>query len=340
MAWARDRVAGFKRPRSVDFVDELPRNPSGKLLKRVLREPYWADARGPPHRLTRFGRPVYQGMQQKLAPGVFRGAKVCIPVTSLPAEHRPSLLPERPHALGDVGGAQQDGLAGALALERVVQVSERRGVDGLLGRGVGQRRPGGEPGDEPLDGLLERSSSARWLTSPASYASGAGSGSPSSAIRIARARPTDAATVAVAPPSGISPIRAKASRNDADWRGDDQVAGQRGRAADPGGDPVDRGDHGLSRPVTARMIRLARSRLVTSKFCVRVGAGQVGAGAERAAGARQQHHAYVVPGGRTLELGGDPVAHRGRQRVEAPGGSWSAGARRAQVTSSRGSSSP
>jgi long-chain acyl-CoA synthetase len=39
--WARDRVAGFKRPRSVDFVDELPRNPSGKLLKRVLREPYW-----------------------------------------------------------------------------------------------------------------------------------------------------------------------------------------------------------------------------------------------------------------------------------------------------------
>jgi acyl-coenzyme A synthetase/AMP-(fatty) acid ligase len=25
----------------VDFADELPRNPSGKLLKRVLREPYW-----------------------------------------------------------------------------------------------------------------------------------------------------------------------------------------------------------------------------------------------------------------------------------------------------------
>jgi acyl-CoA synthetase (AMP-forming)/AMP-acid ligase II len=40
--WCRDRIAGFKRPRSVDFADELPRNPSGKLLKRVLREPYWA----------------------------------------------------------------------------------------------------------------------------------------------------------------------------------------------------------------------------------------------------------------------------------------------------------
>jgi acyl-CoA synthetase (AMP-forming)/AMP-acid ligase II len=46
VAWARDRVAGFKRPRSVTFVDELPRNPSGKLLKRVLREPYWRDAEG------------------------------------------------------------------------------------------------------------------------------------------------------------------------------------------------------------------------------------------------------------------------------------------------------
>ena len=44
--WSRDKVAGFKRPRSVDFADELPRNPSGKLLKRVLREPFWRDAEG------------------------------------------------------------------------------------------------------------------------------------------------------------------------------------------------------------------------------------------------------------------------------------------------------
>ena len=40
--WSRDKLAGFKRPRSVDFIDALPRNASGKLLKRTLREPYWA----------------------------------------------------------------------------------------------------------------------------------------------------------------------------------------------------------------------------------------------------------------------------------------------------------
>jgi len=34
-------LAGYKCPRSVDFVDALPRNPSGKILKRTLREPYW-----------------------------------------------------------------------------------------------------------------------------------------------------------------------------------------------------------------------------------------------------------------------------------------------------------
>jgi fatty-acyl-CoA synthase len=36
-----ERLAGYKRPRSVDFVDDLPRNANGKVLKRVLREPYW-----------------------------------------------------------------------------------------------------------------------------------------------------------------------------------------------------------------------------------------------------------------------------------------------------------
>ena len=39
--WSRDKIAGFKRPRSVDFMEVLPRNASGKLLKRTLREPYW-----------------------------------------------------------------------------------------------------------------------------------------------------------------------------------------------------------------------------------------------------------------------------------------------------------
>jgi len=37
----RSRLARFKKPRSVDFVESLPRNMSGKILKRVLREPYW-----------------------------------------------------------------------------------------------------------------------------------------------------------------------------------------------------------------------------------------------------------------------------------------------------------
>ncbi|MES2732028.1 MAG: fatty acid--CoA ligase [Bacteroidota bacterium] len=37
----RGRIADFKLPKSVSFVDSLPRNPSGKLLKRTLRAPYW-----------------------------------------------------------------------------------------------------------------------------------------------------------------------------------------------------------------------------------------------------------------------------------------------------------
>ncbi|MFF5261586.1 long-chain-fatty-acid--CoA ligase [Actinomadura viridis] len=41
LAYARERLAGFKRPRSVDFVEALPRNPSGKILKKDLRAPYW-----------------------------------------------------------------------------------------------------------------------------------------------------------------------------------------------------------------------------------------------------------------------------------------------------------
>jgi long-chain acyl-CoA synthetase len=40
--FARQRIAGYKVPRSVDFVASLPRNPTGKILKRELREPYWA----------------------------------------------------------------------------------------------------------------------------------------------------------------------------------------------------------------------------------------------------------------------------------------------------------
>jgi acyl-CoA synthetase (AMP-forming)/AMP-acid ligase II len=39
--WSRDRLAGFKRPRTVAFTDVIPRNPSGKILKRELREEHW-----------------------------------------------------------------------------------------------------------------------------------------------------------------------------------------------------------------------------------------------------------------------------------------------------------
>lgn len=42
IAETRLHLAGYKLPKSVDFVDELPRNMTGKVLRRVLREPYWA----------------------------------------------------------------------------------------------------------------------------------------------------------------------------------------------------------------------------------------------------------------------------------------------------------
>ena len=41
IAWARERIAGYKLPKSVDFAEVLPRNPSGKILRRELRQPYW-----------------------------------------------------------------------------------------------------------------------------------------------------------------------------------------------------------------------------------------------------------------------------------------------------------
>ncbi|HKA51919.1 MAG TPA: acyl-CoA synthetase [Candidatus Dormibacteraeota bacterium] len=43
--FCRQRLAAYKCPRSVDFVDALPREPTGKLAKRRLRDPYWASTR-------------------------------------------------------------------------------------------------------------------------------------------------------------------------------------------------------------------------------------------------------------------------------------------------------
>ena len=41
LAWSVQRLAKFKRPRSIDFTTEMPRDPNGKLYKRKLRDPYW-----------------------------------------------------------------------------------------------------------------------------------------------------------------------------------------------------------------------------------------------------------------------------------------------------------
>jgi acyl-CoA synthetase (AMP-forming)/AMP-acid ligase II len=44
MSHLRERLAGYKLPKSIDFVTSLPRNASGKLLKHVIRQPFWEGA--------------------------------------------------------------------------------------------------------------------------------------------------------------------------------------------------------------------------------------------------------------------------------------------------------
>ncbi|HEY6965301.1 MAG TPA: long-chain-fatty-acid--CoA ligase [Erythrobacter sp.] len=41
IAWTRERIAAFKAPKSVDVIPLMPRNASGKILRRELRAPYW-----------------------------------------------------------------------------------------------------------------------------------------------------------------------------------------------------------------------------------------------------------------------------------------------------------
>jgi acyl-CoA synthetase (AMP-forming)/AMP-acid ligase II len=41
IAYCREHLAAYKCPTSVDVLDALPRNPTGKILKRDLRRPYW-----------------------------------------------------------------------------------------------------------------------------------------------------------------------------------------------------------------------------------------------------------------------------------------------------------
>ncbi|WP_156681002.1 fatty acid--CoA ligase [Sphingomonas profundi] len=42
IGWARARIAGYKLPKSIEVVESLPRGPTGKILRRALREPFWA----------------------------------------------------------------------------------------------------------------------------------------------------------------------------------------------------------------------------------------------------------------------------------------------------------
>ena len=43
MAYASEHLARFKLPQSIDVIDALPREESGKLKKRLLRDPYWVE---------------------------------------------------------------------------------------------------------------------------------------------------------------------------------------------------------------------------------------------------------------------------------------------------------
>jgi acyl-CoA synthetase (AMP-forming)/AMP-acid ligase II len=55
VSWCRDRLAHFKCPRTVDVVPALPRNPTGKILKRELRRPYWESTDRPTRSAARPG---------------------------------------------------------------------------------------------------------------------------------------------------------------------------------------------------------------------------------------------------------------------------------------------
>jgi acyl-CoA synthetase (AMP-forming)/AMP-acid ligase II len=39
----KENIASYKKPRSVEFVQQLPKSPTGKILKRVIRERFWVD---------------------------------------------------------------------------------------------------------------------------------------------------------------------------------------------------------------------------------------------------------------------------------------------------------
>jgi acyl-coenzyme A synthetase/AMP-(fatty) acid ligase len=42
LGFAREHLAHYMAPRSLDFIEEMPRLPTGKLYKRVLKDAYWS----------------------------------------------------------------------------------------------------------------------------------------------------------------------------------------------------------------------------------------------------------------------------------------------------------
>lgn len=112
----------------------------------------------------------------------------------LAAELRAALLVERRHPLRHVLAAEQDCLAGTLTLEASPRPARVNGLTAFCGEG--ERRTGGEPSCDLAQPSTYSSSGKTCETRPASKASLAESRSQSNARRIARARPTEAATVA------------------------------------------------------------------------------------------------------------------------------------------------
>lgn len=45
IAFCREQVGSTKKVTSVDFVEEIPKTPVGKVLRRVLKEPYWGEVK-------------------------------------------------------------------------------------------------------------------------------------------------------------------------------------------------------------------------------------------------------------------------------------------------------
>lgn len=45
--WIRERISHVKAPRQIDFMEELPRQPTGKLYKRLIRDTYWGKSENP-----------------------------------------------------------------------------------------------------------------------------------------------------------------------------------------------------------------------------------------------------------------------------------------------------